>query len=80
MLNKKIIRKEISVLQFILLLTSKLMIGVGIGLVLASYYLYLQPLWMIIIILGLLVLMPTLYFLMKAEAKEEISLKNKLNK
>lgn len=80
MLNKKLIRKEISVLQFILLFTGKVMIGVGIGIALASYYLYLQPLWVIIIMVGLLILLPTLYFLTKLEAKEEIILKKKLKK
>lgn len=80
MLNKKIIKKEVSVLHYLLLTTSKVMIGVGIGLGIASYYLYLQPYWIIILVLGLAILLPTLYILTKIENKEEAKLQKKMKR
>ncbi len=74
-LDKKIIRKEISLLHFVLLLTGKLFIGVGIGIMIASSALpYSFPL----ILIGVAVLLPTLYHLLKIEKKEEVVLKKKL--
>ena len=71
--NKRIIGKEISLLHFLLLLTGKLFIGVGIGIMIASYALpYSFPL----IFIGVLILLPTLYYLFKFE--EEIKLKRTL--
>ena len=78
MLNKKIIKKEISVLDFLLLTTSKLLIGVGIGLVIATHYYYVQPYWYLLVIFGAIILILTLYNLMKIEEVEEIRLKKRL--
>lgn len=80
MLNKKIIKKEISVIHFILLLISKLLIGMGLGIIIASQFWHAQPYWYILIIVGAIILIPTLYTLMKCEVKEEVKLKKKLKK
>jgi hypothetical protein len=80
MLDKKIIKKEISVLHFLLLATSKLLIGIGIGLVIATHYWFIQPLWFLMIITGGAILIPTLYHLTKAEVREEVKLTGKLKK
>ena len=78
MLDKRIIRREISLLHFLLLLTSKLLIGAGIGMIIATHYFYAQPYWYLAIIAGALILAFTLYNLMKAEAKEEIELEKRV--
>ena len=74
--NKKIIKKEISLLHFLFLLTSKLAIGVGIGLSFSDFALpYSYPL----IMLGTLILLPTLNYLMKEERNEVKSLNKRMN-
>ena len=78
--KKKIIKKEISLIHFLLLTTSKLLIGVGIGLMIATHYWYVQPYWFILILIGAIILLPILYYLMMTEGKEEIELKNELKK
>lgn len=78
MLNKKFIRKEISVLHFLLMLTGKLLIGIGIGIIIATHYWHAQPYWYLLAAVGVLILIPTLYSLMKIEAKEEMELKKKV--
>jgi hypothetical protein len=80
MLNKKMIQKELSVLDFLLLTTSKLLIGIGIGIIVATHFWFAQPYWYILIIAGAAILIPTLYCLMVVEEKKEISLKKKLKK
>jgi ABC-type microcin C transport system permease subunit YejE len=80
MFNKKIIKKEVSVLHFLLLTTSKVLIGIGIGLIIATYFWFAQPYWYLLILIGAAILIPTLYNLMKAEEKEEITLEKKLKK
>ena len=79
-MDKKIIIKEVSLIHFLLLTTGKLMIGIGIGLMIASHYWYVQPYWFLVLILGLVILIPLLYRLMRAESKEEISLIKKIKK
>ena len=79
-LKKKLIKKEISLLHFLLLATSKLLIGIGIGLIISSYFWYAQPYWFILILIGAAILIPTLLFLMKNEEVEELNLKRELNK
>jgi hypothetical protein len=78
--DKKIIKKEISVVHWLLLTTSKLLIGIGIGVIIATHFWYAQPYWYLIIIIGALILIPTLYDLMKFESKEEIILEKTLKK
>ncbi len=80
MLSKKIIKREISVIHYFLLTTSKLLIGMGIGALVATHFWFAQPYWYLLIILGAAMLVPTLYFLMKAEVKEELKLRKKLSK
>jgi type III secretory pathway component EscT len=80
MLNKKIIKKEISLFHFLLLTTSKLLIGIGLGLIIATYYWFIQPCWFLIILAGGIILLLTLYHLMKAEEKKEVKLISKLKK
>jgi hypothetical protein len=80
MLDKKLIKKEVSVLHFLLLTTSKLLIGIGLGLMIASHYWFAQPYWYLIILVGAIILIPTLYKLMAAEEKEEIVLKKRFKK
>jgi len=78
MVNRKLIKKEISALHFLFLATSKLLIGIGIGLVIATHYYFIQPYWYLWIIVGVILLAPTLYYLMKEESQEELKLKRKL--
>lgn len=80
MVNKKLIKREISAIHWLLLTTSKLLIGIGIGVIFATHFWYAQPYWYLIIIIGVIILIPTLYSLMKMEDKEEIILKKKLKK
>jgi len=78
MLNRKLIKREISTLHFLFLVTSKLLIGIGIGLVIATHYYFIQPYWYLWVIVGVVLLIPTLNYLMKEESQEELKLKNKL--
>ncbi|MGM5484505.1 MAG: hypothetical protein ACQEP1_01385 [Nanobdellota archaeon] len=80
MLKKKIIKKEISLLHFLLLLTSKIFIGIGIGLIISSYVWIAQPVWYIFIILGGGVLFYTLHHLMMAEESKESELEKKVKR
>lgn len=80
MLNKKLLKKEITLLHYLILSTSKLLIGIGVGIAIASYYFFFQPYWYVLIIIGALMLFFMLYFLMKAEVNEEIKLEKKLRK
>lgn len=80
MFNRKIIKKEISLLNFLLTTTGKLLIGVGVGIVIATHYYIVQPLWYILIVLGALILYFALKALLKAEEKEEKSLEKKLKR
>ena len=80
MADKKTIKKEISVVHWLLLTTSKLLIGIGIGLIIATHFWYAQPYWYLLILLGAVILIPTLYNLMKIEKREEIQLKKRLKK
>ena len=73
-MDNKIIIKEISLLQFLLMTTSKLLIGIGLGLIIATNFWYAQPFWFILIIAGAIILIPTLYSLMRIEGKKEIRL------
>jgi len=75
MLNKKIIKKEITLLQFLLLITGKLLIGIGIGISIAYYAL---PYSIPLIIIGVLILLPIFYSLFRVEAAEEKYLEKKL--
>ena len=76
--NKNLIKKEISALHFLFLTTGKLLIGIGIGLVVATHYYFIQPYWYLWVIVGVVLLIPTLNYLMKEESQEELKLKNKL--
>lgn len=77
MLKKKVIRKDVDVLHFMLMATSKLLIGVGIGLLIAVKFWYIQPYWALIILVGGILLFFTLYKLMSSEVKEESKLKRR---
>ncbi len=76
-LQKKIIKKEISLIHFLFLTTSKLAIGIGVGASISKVaFPYSYPL----VVLGVSILLPTLIYLMKEEKKEEDFLKKKLKK
>ncbi|MGM5484199.1 MAG: hypothetical protein ACQER9_04775 [Nanobdellota archaeon] len=80
MKRKKLLKKEMSVLHFILMTTGKLLIGIGIGLVVATNFWFAQPYWYFIILIGAIILLPTLYSLFMVEEKEEKILEKKLKK
>jgi hypothetical protein len=80
LLMKRMIKREIRVVHFLLLTTSKILIGVGIGLVLASYFWFAQPYWYFFILIGALILIPMLMVLMKDETVEERQLKREIGK
>ena len=75
-LNKKIIKREVSLIHYLLLSTSKIMIGIGLGLIIASYGWFAYPHFYMILFLGIIMLLPILLFLMKEEEEEEIRLKH----
>jgi hypothetical protein len=79
-MDNKIIIREISLLQFLLMTTSKLLIGIGLGLIIATNFWYAQPYWFLLIIIGAIILLPTLYSLMRIEGKKEISLIKKVKR
>lgn len=74
------IKKEISAVHWLLLTTSKLLIGIGIGIIIATHFWVAQPYWYLIILVGAVILIPTLYNLVKLEGKEEIKLKKRLKR
>lgn len=77
LLRKKIIRKEINLFHYLMLTTGKLLVGMGIGTLIVQYaFPYSYPL----IIIGALILIPSLYYLFRFEKKEEKTLKKKLRK
>ena len=77
LLQKKIIKKEISLIHFLFLTTSKLAIGIGVG---ASFSKVAFPYSYPLVVLGVSILLPTLIYLMKEERKEEKLLEKKLKK
>ena len=80
MASKKFIKKEISTLNFFLLITGKLLIGIGLGVMIATHFYAAQPYWFLAIFAGAAILIPTLYKLSRAEAKKEIELEKKVKK
>lgn len=52
MLNNKLIRREISILDYLMLTTGKVLVGIGIGIVFVSHFFYAQPYWFVWIIAG----------------------------
>ena len=77
-MKKSFIKTEISIIHFLFLITSKLLIGIGLGVLLVTKVWFAQPYWYIIVLLGVLILIPSLYYLMKVEAKKEINLRKKI--
>ncbi len=77
LLNRKIIKKEVSLLHYLLLFTGKLFIGIGIGAIISAYAL---PFSFPIILIGVLILLPLTYYLFKAEKKKETELEKQLKK
>ncbi len=75
-LAKKIIKTELSILHYALLATSNILIGVGFGLMLSTFFL---PFSYPLIVLGAIFLIPTLYHLMKEEVKDEKALEKELH-
>lgn len=61
------LRLELSALQLAFLVTGKLLIGVGAGLAFASHIWYAQPYWFVWVLLGAIVLVPTLIGLLVVE-------------
>ncbi|MGM5488845.1 MAG: hypothetical protein ACQESG_07900 [Nanobdellota archaeon] len=78
MARKKLIKKEVTALHWLFLTTSKLLIGIGIGVIIATQFYFAQPYWYLIIIFGALIMVPTLYHLTLLEEKKEMKLKKKL--
>ena len=75
MLFKKFLKKEVTVLHYILLSMSKIFIGLGIGIYIADYA---APFSLPLILIGGLVLLPTLNYLLTVEEKEEVKFEKKL--
>ena len=78
MASAETIKKELSLLHVTLLTTGKLLMGIGIGIGIASHIFYAQPYWYVFILLGALVLLPVLYHILKAEAMTEEKLIRKV--
>jgi len=81
-MNKRLVKKEITLLHLLLIGTSKLIMGIGLGLIIAAKFWYLpmhfHTFGLPLIILGGVVLLLTLYFLMELEVKEETELEHEL--
>ena len=78
--NKKLIKKEISAIHWLFMITGKLLIGIGIGVLIATHYWHAQPYWFLMILVGAAILIPTLLSIMKIEEKEELKLSKELRK
>lgn len=64
MTKKSFIKKEITLFHFLMLTTSKLLVGAGVGLwIFHAGFPYTYPL----IVIGAVILIPSLYFLFKKE-------------
>lgn len=83
-MEKRLLKKEVTVLHLLLIGTSKLMMGIGLGLIIASKFWYVpvhfHNFGLPLIFVGGVVLLITLYFLMKIEVKEETELESELKK
>ncbi len=77
MASKLMIKKEISLIHLLMLLTSKLFIGISIGLSFSDFAL---PYSYILFIIGFLLFLPNISFLFKEERIIEKKLKKKLKK
>ncbi len=74
-MNRLLIKKEISLVHLAALLTSKLFIGISIGLFFSDLAL---PWSYPILLVGVLIFLPAVYKLFKIETTEEKVLKKKL--
>lgn len=59
----------LSRMQLTLLLTGKLILGVGFGVVIASHFYYAQPYWFILVLIGVLLIYPVLFSLYRFEQR-----------
>ena len=75
MLNKYWIKKEISIIHLIMLITSKLMVAISIGSMVAGFTL---PYSYLILLFGVFILVPALITLFKKEEKLEERLEHEL--
>lgn len=77
MLSKLAIKREISLMHLLILLTSKLFIGISIGLMFSDFaFPYSYPL----LLIGFLILGPALLKLFQEEVETDTSLEKKLKK
>ena len=77
MASKLMIKKEITLLHLLMLLTSKLFIGISIGLAFSDFAL---PYSYVLFIFGFLLLLPNISFLFKEQRIIEKNLKKRLKK
>jgi len=78
--KKALLKKEISAIHWLFLITGKLLVGVGIGIILATHVWFVQPYWYFLLLLGLIVVGLTLYNLERIEVKQETKLKARTEK
>ena len=74
-MNRLFLKKEISLLHLLALLTGKLFLGISLGLLLSHLAL---PWTYPLLIFGALIFLPAFYYLFREEADAEKDLKKKL--
>jgi len=76
-IDKLLIKRELTVLNILALLIGKLFIGISLGMIISNYYLpYTYPL----LVIGIMLVLPGIYYLFKEENSLEKFLLKKLRK
>ncbi len=73
-ITTRTIKREISYLNVLIFALGKLAIGIGIGIVLATKFLYIQPYWYVIFLVGAVLLLFSIHLLIKVSETAERSL------
>ena len=77
MIDKLLVKRELTLLNILALLIGKLFVGISIGMMISHYYLpYTYPL----LIIGVMLVLPGIYYLFKEENAVEKFLLNKLRR
>lgn len=74
-MKKKLLQREIQTLDWTILVTAKILTGIGIGLLIATTFWYAQPYWYVFILAGGILLLLVLYRLLQAEVRTEEKLR-----
>lgn len=77
MIDRLLIKRELTILNILALLVGKLFIGISLGMIISKYYLpYTYPL----LVIGIMFVLPGVYYLFKEENNLEEFLLKKLRR